>query len=441
MNKIELEQRIAALVAEAKAITAKAGVEGRDLSADDQSKIDANIAAVEKIRADIARLDAIDKAEATMEAHAPRRTTPDNPGKPLVTGVRDRVEDDPKAGFRTDREFYGAVMAYGLNRKADSRLNHLRIGAAAGSDEQSTFSDSHGSFLVPSGYRPTLLTRDAESDPIAGRTTAIPMGSPRVEIPARTDSNHTTSVSGGLTVSRRSEAVAAASSRMQVEKVALVANGLFGVNFATRELLSDSPITIQAIIAQGFRDEFAANHIKECLRGTGVGEYEGIANCPATVDVAKEVGQAAATIVYNNVLKMRSRCWGYGNAIWLANHDCLPQLAVLSVPVGTGGQPIYHFSAQEDVPDTLLGKPIYYTEFCETLGTVGDLICVNWSQFLEGTLADAQGEESMHVRFLEHEMAFKFWTRNDGRSWWRAALTPNKSSATLSPFVRLATRA
>jgi hypothetical protein len=31
--------------------------------------------------------------------------------------------------------------------------------------------------------------------------------------------------------------------------------------------------------------------------------------------------------------------------------------------------------------------------------------------------------------------------RNDGRSWWRSALTPRKSSDTLSPFVVIAARA
>jgi hypothetical protein len=46
----------------------------------------------------------------------------------------------------------------------------------------------------------------------------------------------------------------------------------------------------------------------------------------------------------------------------------------------------------------------------------------------------------MHVRFVNHERAFKFWTRNAGAPWWRSALTPHKGSATLSPFVTLAER-
>jgi len=45
--------------------------------------------------------------------------------------------------------------------------------------------------------------------------------------------------------------------------------------------------------------------------------------------------------------------------------------------------------------------------------------------------------ESMNVRFVNHERAFKFWLRNAGAPWWRAALTPRESTTTLSPFVVL----
>jgi len=131
--------------------------------------------------------------------------------------------------------------------------------------------------------------------------------------------------------------------------------------------------------------------------------------------------------------------YGYGNAIWIANHDTLPQLMLLNQSVGTGGAPLWQPSAREDHPDTLLGRPLFFSEHMQTLGTAGDILCGDWSQYLEGTLQGLQSAESIHVRFAEHERAFKFWLRNAGACWWRAALTPNVGS-TLSPFVRVATR-
>ena len=44
------------------------------------------------------------------------------------------------------------------------------------------------------------------------------------------------------------------------------------------------------------------------------------------VSIAKESGQAADTIVSANVIKIAARCWGLNQAVWLANHDCRPQL-------------------------------------------------------------------------------------------------------------------
>jgi len=88
-----------------------------------------------------------------------------------------------------------------------------------------------------------------------------------------------------------------------------------------------------------------------------------------------------------------------------------------------------------------MGRPIFFSEFASTLGDVGDLMLVNWSEYLIGNYKAARSESSVHVRFVEHEQAFKFYKRIDGRGWWRAALTPKKSTATMSPFVTLAARA
>jgi hypothetical protein len=57
----------------------------------------------------------------------------------------------------------------------------------------------------------------------------------------------------------------------------------------------------------------------------------------------------------------------------------------------------------------LAGRPIFYSEHMKTLGDAGDLVCCKWSQFLEGLYQPLTGMESVHVRWVEHESAFKFW--------------------------------
>jgi HK97 family phage major capsid protein len=113
----------------------------------------------------------------------------------------------------------------------------------------------------------------------------------------------------------------------------------------------------------------------------------------------------------------------------------------MSLAVGTGGAPVYMRGGFGGRPDTLLGRPIFYSEYPNTLGDAGDLILWNPTQYLEGVYQPLRSAESVHVRFVQHERAFKLWLRNAGASWWRSALTPAKGSNTLSPIITLAARA
>lgn len=348
--------------------------------------------------------------------------------------VKENFEDDPKKGYKSPREFFGEILSVGLGNRAPSdRLRSLTVG----SDEGGTHSNPYGGFLVPTGFSPDLLQVGAEGDPTAGRTMMIPMSTPVIRIPARVDKDHSSSVSGGLRVYRTAETTQATASRQQFEQIELIATDLVGLTFQTEQLIQDSPISVIALIQQGFRDEMGGAILNEKLRGTGAGQLMGIINSPAKVTVSKETNQAADTINYTNVIKMRARSWGYGNAIWLGNHDIIPQLMGMT---DGAGQLIWNMNAREGNPDTLLGRPIFFSEFLETLGDEGDLILFNPSQYLEALYQPLQSAESIHVRFEYNERAFKVWVRNAGAPWWRSALTPKKGSNTLSPIVTLQAR-
>lgn len=440
MNELEkLQSRQAEIHDRQTQILADAEKAGGKLSTEQEAEYDAldtefaancsQIASIEKTAARKAQLAARPKI-------TPRRTSA-NPvaGEPKV--VKEGYEDDPKRGFKDHREFLVAVMDAGARGYTeDPRLKFM----AAGADEHSTVSDPYGGFLLPVGFSPDIMKVMAEADPIGQLTTKVPMENATVNINARVDKDHSDSVSGGFRVYRTVETQASPSSRQEYEQVVLSANMLTGLAYATEQLLERSPVSFAAIIEAGMRDEFPSKLFDERLNGTGTGMFEGVINAACTVSVAKETNQGADTILYENIIKMRARCWGYGSAVWLANHDCLPQIMLLSQAVGTGGVPVWQPSGREDHPDILLGRPIYFTEYCKTVGDEGDLVLGNWSQYLEGTLSPMRSAESMHVRFENHERTFKFWMENDGRPWWKSALTPKNSSNTLSPFVTLATR-
>ena len=447
MIKKLIEARVAA-IEQARAITDGAKASERELTDEEAGKVDELLDDAEAKSAEIAKLEADANRQARLDASVTgldvveaSKVSPSEPGQPARVKVTETWNDDPNRGYKTPSEFMSDVMNAGMGRLVSARLKPLKVEATAGSDEQGGYADPYGGFLVPEGFSPNLLRIEPEPDPMAGKTTKVPMQTTVVNVPARVDKVHTSSVSGGLRVYRRAEADTVATSRVQFEQVRLEANPLMGLAYATEEILTDSAISFAALLAQGFRDEFTAKIIDERLNGTGVGEYMGAMASPCLVSITKEAGQAADTLVYENIVKMRARIWGYEKAIWMANQDCFPQLITMVLEVGAGGVPIYHSDAREDVADTLLGRPIVYTEYLQTLGDKGDILLANWSQYLEGLYQPLQGEESIHVRFIYNERAFRFTMRNAGAPWWSAALTPKNSTSTLSPFVTLNERA
>ena len=346
--------------------------------------------------------------------------------------VHNRSEDFV---FEHPGQFLSLVRSAVETGRIDDRL---RPYAAAGSDEHRGDFGEHGGFLVPTGAVLPRPLRVGIEDPIASRTTPVPMDEPTVAVPARVDKDHSSSVSGGLTVSRRRETTAVTSSRAELGQVQLVASMLMGLTFSTGELADSSPRALMALLEAGFRDEMASTRLNERINGTGAGEPLGVLHAPCLIEVSKEVGQVATTIVTENIISMIERSWGHPRAVWLANKSILKQLLKLTVDVGTGGA-LFQLAHSEESPFMLAGRPLFFVEECPTLGTKGDLICGTWSEYLDAEYHPFQQAESLHVRYETHEKAFKFWLRGDGRPWWTSVLTP-KNGSTQSPFVTLETR-
>lgn len=215
--------------------------------------------------------------------------------------------------------------------------------------------------------------------------------------------------------------------------------------YATDELLADAPL-LQRKAEEYVGDEIAFAVQDGMVNGDGAGKPLGILKSPCLVSVAKETGQPADTIVYENTLKMFARFWGSdANALWIANRDIYPQLGVLNVAVGTGGAPVFiPANGAAGQPLSILhGYPLIFIEQCPTLGDAGDLILTDWSQYYLAGKGGVQAAMSVHVEFVADEVVFRWIHRTDGQPAWNSALTPYKGSSntTRSPFVALAARA
>jgi HK97 family phage major capsid protein len=438
-----LQDDKASILARMQAILDEVDKGGGKWTPDQEKDYEALEAQIEPLNKSIEREQRFLDAQRSMEPVRNRNadTPAESAARDGVGAIQDNWQKDPNCGYARPRDFLLEVIE--ASRPGGELSARMKFLAAAGSDEQGGHSDPHGGFFVPEGMSPRLLSVGIEADPTISRVTQIPMTSPIVKFNARVDKNHTSSVSGGLRVYRRAETQEPTASRQEFEQVKLEATGQFGLAFITEELLERSIVSFVAMLEAGFRDEFASEGLRERIRGTGVGEPLGVLKSPALISVAKENMQAADTINGTNIVNMRSRIWNYERAIWIANHDTFPKLIGAHIP-GTNTD-IYLFTPGNgtDVPATLFGRPIFFSEFASTVGDLGDLLLCDWSQYLWGTLGsrNPRRAESIHVRFLNHERTFKFWVENDGQPWWRSALTPKNGANTLSPFVTLAERA
>jgi HK97 family phage major capsid protein len=163
------------------------------------------------------------------------------------------------------------------------------------------------------------------------------------------------------------------------------------------------------------------------------------------VTVNKETGQRAATLLFENIIKMFGRMLPRSrkNACWLINQSVEQQLYQMSLSVGTGGVPVYlPASGAAGQPNaTLFGLPVIVCEQCQALGTVGDIILADLSSYLLADKGGVQSAASIHVAFVTDETAFRWTYRLDGTPLLAAPITPFKGSDTLSSLIALQTRA
>jgi len=326
---------------------------------------------------------------------------------------------------------------------AAQRLMQVRAATGAG---ESVPSD--GGFLVQKDYAGLLdqgaiatgiLSSRCFKVPISGNANGI-----KVNLMNET-SRATGSRYGGIQTYWAAEAATVTAKKPTFRQLELNLHKIFGLFYATEELLSDAA-AMAAMVNKWFPMEFGFKIDDAIIRGTGAGQPLGILNAGCLVSVAKETGQKAATILFENIVKMYARLLDSSdaNAIWLINRDILPALFTMSLAVGTGGVPVYlpADGASGRPFSTLLGKPMFAIEQAETLGTVGDIMLVDLNEYMLIDKGGIQAASSIHVMFIYDEMTFRWTYRIDGQPIRNAATTPYKgTSNTRSPFIALATRA
>ena len=438
-----LRQRKAELVKAQRAILDLAAKEERAMTESESNQYEDNIKKLEAIEQSLIREEKVLEMERSMtvgqdeNARAARDASGiDNPAAGAQPGTPE------KPPFASLGEMLVAVARSSMgNHRMDPRLVKASI---SGTGEASP---ADGGFLVHKDFSDLLLQRTYEMGQITQRVFRVPISanSNGVKINAiDEDSRVDGSRWGGVLSYWQNEGDSLNATKPKFRQIQIQLQKLTGLCYATDELLQDAS-ALEAVIMQTFPQEFTFKVEDAIINGTGSGQPLGILNSGAVVQVAKDSGDSSATVSTPDVLNMWSRCWGRSrqNAVWLINQDVEQKLYPLTLGSGTAVQLLYTPPGTRDNGGQyglLLGRPVIPVEYCATLGTPGDIILADFSQYVMADKGAPQAASSIHVRFLNDETTFRFTYRVDGQPVWKKPLTPKNGNNTYSPFISLATR-
>lgn len=442
---IELRESMGELQTEIDGIMAKESPTDEDKTLlesklDEQDKVAAEITLRERSEKNKEYVDKIPKEERAKE-------------KIVLSDVKDLAAEKP---WRSFGEYIQAVILADTpvreKQFGGMKSGHIDKRLYKGSEERATGMSesvpSTGGFLVQTDYSNQLIDKIHQTGILLPRTDKGTISSnsngitiPGVDESSRVDGSRT----GGILAYWKDEAAAKAASKPKFREINLKLNKLTGLVYLTDELMADVSF-LENWVSTKFNEEFRFKIDDAIYRGTGAGQPLGILNSGAIVTVAKETGQPANTIWYQNIVNMYARMFGItsnrSGLVWVANQDVIPQLMSMNMAVGTGGVPVWlpanGIAGQPN--DTLMGIPILYIEHASTLGTTGDIGLFNLNEYQFVDKGGIDAASSIHLRFNYDETVLRFVWRVDGQPKWNKPLTPFKGTATQSPFVLLATR-
>lgn len=444
-----LQQRLLDLNQKSIDIVNKAQAEERDLSDEEQAELEKVDGDYKAAKRQLDHLERIEDQTAQLQAGVGRKTEP-NPiapqnQEPNQAPANSRItvispSDKGKHGFNSFGQFAQAV------RNAHPAMG-VQVDPRLIQNAPSTYSTegigADGGFAVPPDFRTEIMEKVTGEDALLSRVDKLESAGNSVTFPK--DETTPWDASGGIQAYWEGEASQLTQSKIALESEIFKLNKLTSLVPVTEELMEDAP-AIDSYLRRKVPEKFDFKITDALINGTGAGRPTGILQAPALVSVAKESGQAADTIQFENIVNMWARMYGpcRSKAVWMINQDIEPQLFTMAFEGTSSSVPVYlpANSLAGSPYGTLLGRPVIASQACQTLGDKGDIMLCDWSQYLAILKTGGiRGDVSIHLYFDYDMVAYRFIMRMSGQPWWRTAITPKNSSNTLSCFVSLDARA
>lgn len=420
MNLEQMKARLGEIVAK---LQEYAAVE--NYSADDVNEINALNEEFEGLKMNIEAKEKVAAITASASVSA-RKAAPEAAQRIEVSASR----TEKQGGFKNFGEFLTSVKK-ASNGEVDKRFFNT----------MSTGVDAEGGFLVPDEFMTDVTKRLESDESLLARCRQFIVSSNNLTLPK----DESQPWNGGVQASWLNEnAQYTATTPNTLSEVDFKLKKIGALIHITDELVSDA-VALESYI-RGMAPGSIMHKINEAIiDGDGLGKPSGILGSSFKVQVAKEAGQAADTIVARNVIKMYSRMLpaSRGQAVWLINAGCEDQLRTM---VDDNGNFIYlapGSQANQSPYGLLLGRPVIaMLGSLPALGDEGDIIFADFNYYYAILKSNGMRQAvSSHLKFDYDVQSFKFTMRLDGKVPFSTPVTTQYGAHTMSAFVTLADRA
>lgn len=396
--------------------------EGKTFSDEQKAIFEADKKALEEVKSNIEMISEVDLDEddSALEEKVSLAAAS------KVSSSHVRPGGDPaKKDFSSLEEFTGAVISGGR----DARLADLYVEPKA---EQRTDSGSKGGFMIPPQFRDQVLSIDPAASLVRPLAQVIPAGTPpdaEITIPVLDQAGG--DIYGGVQITKVDEGGLKPETSFDLKTVTLKPHEMAGYIVFTDKLLRNwqaakgwaSKLLSQAVL--GFEDT-------QFISGNGIGGPEGVVNAAGSYLYNRDTN---GTILFGDLKGMYSRFRGNeSKARWVASYSAFEKLLTIT---GDGGGATNIIKVDQSTGSvTIYGIPVVRHPRMKAVGTKGDLVLSDFSQYL---IKDGSGP------ILEMGYASGQWERNkqslkitfnvDGKLWLLAPFTDEENFQVSSSVV------
>lgn len=411
-----------------KAIIAAAKADNnRALTDDEQKTFNEGLTTIENCKVQLQNEEAVKNLEAEFT------TVVNNGGKPPVGDEKAKPIYNNLASQLFDVR--NAATTGQISEKLQKVQNASGMGSGVGSDGGFAIQTDFAGAIFESAVKDEGILSLVDEYTVSGSANSVSW----IDI---NESDVSENVFGGIQVYWAAEAQAVSESKPKLKEEKIELEKLMGLAFATMELDQDSTF-LDGLLTKGFTTAIRRKLVGGIIDGTGIGQMTGILKGKGLLTIDKESGQTKETINHENITEMYHRVIEPrgGGYVWLVHPDAHKELEGLTKLIGTGGLPVYLPASMTGAVDTLRGLPVIATDHCSALGTAGDIILADLSDYFMPVKNQIQKDVSIHVKFDTAQNAFRFIFRANGRPKTNHLLKIKNSTKKRARYAVIANRA